>query len=101
VTRGKARKYNDALPRIGIDEKAFRKRQNTTTLIYNLKKNTVQAISNRNDMEAANAGFSYFSEEQLGSVQAIAMDMSAANVKCAKANIPRLDRRLFIIAFML
>lgn len=87
VARGKARKSNDALPRIGIDEKAFRKGQNYITLIYNLDQSTVEAISDGNDTEAANAAFSQLSEEQLGSVQAIAMDMSAAYVKSAKANI--------------
>lgn len=94
VARGKARKSNDALPRIGIDEKAFRKGQNYITLIYNLDQSTVEAISDGNDTEAANAAFSQLSEEQLGSVQAIAMDMSAAYVKSAKANIPLAEEKI-------
>lgn len=94
VPRGKARKSNDALPRIGIDEKAFRKGQNYIRLIYNLHQSTVEAISDGNDTEAANAAFSQLSEEQLGSVQAIAMDMSAAYVKSAKANIPLAEEKI-------
>ncbi|MEM9360632.1 MAG: transposase family protein, partial [Pseudomonadota bacterium] len=34
VARGKARKTDTVMPRIGIDEKAFRKGQNYITLIY-------------------------------------------------------------------
>lgn len=94
MVRGKARKSNDALPRIGIDEKAFRKGQNYITLIYNLDQSTVEAISDGNDTEAANAAFSQLSEEQLGSVQAIAMDMSAAYVKSAKANIALAEEKI-------
>ncbi len=94
VSRGKARKSTDPLPRIGIDEKAFRKGQNYITLIYNLDQSTVEAISDGNDTEAANAAFSQLSEEQLGSVQAIAMDMSAAYVKSAKANIPLAEEKI-------
>lgn len=94
VARGKARKSNDALPRIGIDEKAFRKGQNYITLIYNFDQSTVEAISDGNDTEAANAAFSQLSEEQLGSVQAIAMDMSAAYVKSAKANIALAEEKI-------
>jgi transposase len=93
VLRGKARKSNDPLPRFGIDEKAFRKGQIHITLIYNLDQSTVKAISDGNYTEVANAAFSQLSQEQLGSVQAIAMDMSAANVKSAKANIPLAEEK--------
>ena len=46
------------------------------TLIYDLDRSTVEAISDGNDTEAGNACFSQLSEEQLDSVEAIAMDMS-------------------------
>lgn len=85
---------NDALPRIDIDEKAFRKGQKYITLIYNLDQSTVKAISDRNDTEAATDAFSQLSEEQLGSVQAIAMDMNVAYVKSAKANIPLAEEKI-------
>jgi transposase len=94
VSCGKALKSNDPLPRIGIDDKAFRKGQSYITLIYNLDQSNVEAISDGNDTEAANAVFSQLSEEQLGSVQAIAMDMSAAYVKSAKANIPLAEEKM-------
>jgi transposase len=78
VERGKARKKNAPMPRIGIDEKAFRKGHNYITLIYNLDRSTAEAISDGNDIHAGNTAFSQLSEEQLAGVEAIAMDMSAA-----------------------
>lgn len=76
------------MPRIGIDEKAFRKGQNYITLIYDLDRSTVESISDGNDTESGNACFSQLSQAQLGDVEAIAMDMSAAHVKAAKGHIP-------------
>ncbi len=76
------------MPRIGIDEKSFAKGQSYFTLIYDLDRSTVEAISEGHDSEAADACFSQLSAEQITSIEAIAMDMSAAFVKSAKANIP-------------
>jgi transposase len=94
VDRGKARKTDKPMPRIGIDEKAFRKGQNYITLIYDLDHSTVEAISDGNNTESGNACFSQLSQGQLDSVEAIAMDMSAAFVKSAKANIPLAETKI-------
>lgn len=94
VQRGKARKTDKAMPRIGIDEKAFRKGQSYITLIYDLGHSTVEAIADGNDTESGNACFSQLSQAQRNSVEAIAMDMSAAFVKAAKANIPLAETKI-------
>lgn len=94
VQRGKARKSDKAMPRIGIDEKAFRKGQNYITLIYDLDNRTVEAISDGNDTGSGNACFSQLSQAQRDSVEAISMDMSAAFVKAAKANIPMAESKI-------
>lgn len=94
VRRGKSRKLVKMLPRIGIDEKAFKKGQRYITMLYDLDNSTVEAISEGNDTEAANACFSELSEEQVASVEAIAMDMSAAYVKAAKQSIPMAETKI-------
>lgn len=94
VARGKARKTDTVVQRIGIDEKAFRKGQNYITLIYDLDRSTVEAISDGNDTEAGNACFSQLSQSQRDGVEAIAMDMSAAYVKAAKASIPLAETKI-------
>jgi len=94
VARGKARKTDNVMPRIGIDEKAFRKGQSYITMIYDLDNSTVEAISDGNNTESGNQCFSQLSQGQLDGVQAIAMDMSAALVKSAKANIPLAENKI-------
>ena len=94
VDRGLARKQESAMPRIGIDEKSFAKGQSYFTLLYDLDRGTVEAISEGCDTEAADACFSQLSQSQVDSVEAIAMDMSAAFVKSAKANIPLAEEKI-------
>jgi transposase len=94
VARGQARKVAKPMPRIGIDEKAFRKGQNYVTLLYDLDRSTVEAISDGNDTESGNACFSQLSKRQIDSVESIAMDMSAAFVKSAKENIPLAEAKI-------
>lgn len=94
VARGMARKQEQPMPRIGIDEKSFAKGQSYFTLLYDLDRSTVEAISEGHDTEAADACFSQLSQDQINSVEAIAMDMSAAFVKSAKGNIPVAEEKI-------
>jgi transposase len=94
VARGQARKTAKPIPRVGIDEKAFRKGQNYVTLLYDLDRSTVEAISDGNDTASGNACFSQLSEQQIDSIEAIAMDMSAAFVKSARENIPLAETKI-------
>jgi transposase len=94
VARGKARKEAKAVPRLGIDEKAFLKGQNYITLLYDLDTSTVEAISDGNDTDSGIACLSQLSDDQIQSVEAIAMDMSAAYVKAAKQVIPLAETKI-------
>lgn len=94
VERGKARKHSSPLPHIGIDEKSFKKGQSYITLIYDLDNSTVEAISEGHDEAAANDCFSQLLPGQIETVEAIAMDMSAAFVKSAKGNIPLAEEKI-------
>ena len=94
VGRGQSRKEEKQLPRIGIDEKAFRKGQSYITLLYDLDNSTVEAIADGNDTDSGNACFSQLSADQIASVEAIAMDMSAAFVKAAKQSIPLAEEKI-------
>jgi transposase len=88
VQRGQGRKQAQPLPRIGIDEKAFSKGQSYLTLLYDLDHSTVEAISDGNDTQSGEACFCVLSQEQRDSIEAVAMDMSAAYVKAASTKLP-------------
>jgi transposase len=94
VARGKARKEATAVPRLGIDEKAFLKGQRYITLLYDLDNSTVEAISDGNDTDSGISCLSQLSETQIQSVEAIAMDMSAAYVKAAKQVLPLAEHKI-------
>lgn len=94
VARGQNRKLNKLLPRIGLDEKAFKKGHNYITLLYDLDNSTVEAISQGNDADAAKACYSQLSTEQIQSVEAVAMDMSAAYVKATRETIPLAEEKI-------
>lgn len=94
VERGQGRKVDKLMPHIGIDEKAFAKGHSYITLLYDLDNSTVQAIAEGRDAESAKACFSELSPEQLGAVEAIAMDMSAAYVKATKETIPLAEEKI-------
>jgi transposase len=94
VRRGQDRKEAKMLPRIGIDEKAFAKGQNYITLLYDLDNSTVEAISDGNDTDSGVACLSQLSQEQIQSVEAVAMDMSAAYVKATKQTIPLAENKI-------
>ncbi len=87
--RGQDRKEPKLLPRIGIlDEKAFAKGHDYMTLLYDLDNSTVEAISEGRDADSGIACISQLLPEQIASVEAVAMDMSAAYVKATKQTIP-------------
>jgi transposase len=94
VRRGQDRKETKSLPRIGIDEKAFAKGQDYITLLYDLDHSTVEAISDGNDTKSGIACLSQLSQEQIASVEAVAMDMSAAYVKATKEVIPLAEHKI-------
>jgi transposase len=94
VARGQARKEARPMPRIGIDEKAFAKGHRYLTLLYDLDHSTVEAISDGHDTQSGIDCLSQLSDEQVQSVEAIAMDMSAAYVKAAKQVIPLAEQKI-------
>lgn len=94
VERGKARKQALPILHIGIDEKAFSKGQSYLSLLYDLDKSTVEAISDGHDTESGIACFSQLSAEQIDSVQAVAMDMSASYVQAAKQVFPLAEEKI-------
>ena len=94
VRRGKSRKEVTAMPRLGLDEKAFKKGHSYITLLYDLDNSSVEAISEGNDADAAKACFSELTEGQIQAVEAIAMDMSAAYVKATKETLPLAENKI-------
>jgi transposase len=67
---------------------------NDIRLLYDLDNSTVEAISDGNDTDRGIACFSQLSQEQIASVEAVAIDMSAAYVKATKQAIPLAEHKI-------
>ncbi len=94
VDRGQSRKVATPIPQIGIDEKAFAQGHSYITLLVDIDNSTVEAIADGNDIESAKACFSKLTESQLNTVEAVAMDMSAAYLAAANAVIPLAENKI-------
>ena len=72
----------------GIDEKSFGKGHSYASLLYDIKKGCVLEVEQGRDTESTNRLFAKIPQEQLNSIQAIAMDMWPAFMKAATDHCP-------------
>ena len=94
VARGKARKTDKLLPRIGIDEKAFAKGHIYVTRLFDIDNSTVEAVGPGRDSDAAKACYAELSDRQRESVEAVSMDMSSAYVKATKETFTLAEEKI-------
>ncbi len=80
ICQGKSPKGPIAASRDRHRQKTFAKGRKYISILYNLDNSTVEAIEEGHDTEAAKSCFSQLSQEQLQSIEAIAMDISSAFV---------------------
>ena len=91
VARGLERRTLEALPRLGIDEKSFRKRHHYGTLVNDLDRGRVLEVVEHRTTEATEEGLGSLGEQALGSVEAVAIDMSAAFEAAARKCCPKAE----------
>lgn len=75
VTRGPAAKPLSVPTLVGVDEKAAGRGQDYITVVSDLDANTVEYIADERRQASLDGYFEKFTAEQLGRVQAVAMDM--------------------------
>ena len=74
VARGLARKPRRVPTRLGIDEKAIRKGHHYETVVVDLDTGTVEAVLDDRTQASLEAYYRQFTEEELATIEAIAMD---------------------------
>jgi len=75
VERGLERRQAEKLPTLGVDEKAFRKGQKYFTLVNDLERSRVLYVAEDRTQASLDGFWETLTEEQLASIQAVAMDM--------------------------
>jgi len=91
VERGMARRKDETIVHLGIDEKSFLKGHSYASILSDLDQVRVLDVTPNRDEEAAKTLMESLSEEQRENVEAIAMDMWLAFKKAANAIIPNAE----------
>jgi transposase len=94
VARGLRRRQADAIPRIGVDEKAFRKGHRYATLVTDLDGGRVLFVAEDRKQTSLDGFWKTLSPEQLASIQAVAMDMWDPYEKSIRQHLPRADEKI-------
>ena len=88
VARGLARKARRVPTRLGIDEKAIRKGHHYETLVVDLDTGTVEAVLDDRTQASLEAYYQQFTQEELATIEAIAMDMWEPYILATHACVP-------------
>jgi len=88
VERGKQRKEKRIPEYIGIDEKSFARRHNYETLVCDIKKGTIEYVTDDRGQESLEQYYKQFTKAELAGVKAVAMDIWDPYIAATKAYVP-------------
>lgn len=91
VTRGLARRQDDELKHVGIDEKNFLKGHSYVSLLTDIDHGRVLEVIPERNEEVATSLLNTLSDKQKDLIEAVTMDMWPAFMNAAKAVIPSAD----------
>lgn len=88
VERGLERRKAEALPLLGVDEKAFQRGHKYFTLVNDLVHPRVLHVAEDRTQASLDGFWETLSEEQIASIQAVAMDMWDPYVASVREHVP-------------
>jgi transposase len=87
VARGLARRDAEPINRIGIDETSFQKRHEYVTVVNDLQSGRVLYVGDGRGHETLAAFFRGLTPEQLGAIEAVAMDMWKPYIRATREHL--------------
>lgn len=99
VRRGQRRKELVPVPRIGVDEKAFRRGHRYMTVVCDIDRGVVEFVSENRTKESLAAYFDSRTPQQLRGIKAVAMDMWEPYVQATLAKLPRAATKIVFDRF--
>ena len=99
VERGLKRRQAEPVPRLGVDEKSFRKRHRYLTLVNDLDRHRVLYVAEGRRKESLDGFFNSIPEEQRASIQAVAMDMWDPYVSSVKEHVEAAEEKIVFDKF--
>jgi transposase len=99
VHRGQERKQALPLPRIGVDEKAFRRGHVYMTVVCDLDRKCVEFVSEGRSIESLRSFYTSRASAQLRSIKAVAMDMWEPYVQATLECLPLAKHKIVFDRF--
>jgi transposase len=99
VERGLARRQAEAIPQLGVDEKAFRKGHKYLTLVNDLRRNRVLYVAEGREQSSLEGFWVTITEQQRDSIQAVAMDMWDPYVDSVRNHVREADKKIVFDKF--
>jgi len=99
VARGLARKESRVMRRVGVDEKAFRKRHRYASLVCDLDCATVEHVGEGRTKESVRPFFQGLTDEQRAGLEAVAMDMCGPYISVTKEELEDAEYRIVFDRF--
>jgi transposase len=94
VARGLKRREAEAIPRIGVDEKAFCKGHRYATLVTDLDRSCVLYVAEDRQQSSLDGFWKTLTAEQLAGIEGVAMDMCAAYEASVRAHVPQAEEKI-------
>lgn len=99
VRRGLARKRQSQISYLGVDEKAFRKGHSYMTIVSDLMRGTVEHIAEERKTRSLEEYYQGLSVDQLGAIEAVAMDMWPAYFQATCKWVPKAQEKIVFDRF--
>ncbi len=99
VERGKLRKQDRVVPRIGVDEKAIAKGHTYLTLVSDIDGGTVEHIEDDRKQSSLESYYKSLTPEQLEGLEAVAMDMWEPYLEATRAHVPGAESKIVFDRF--
>jgi transposase len=99
VKRGLKRREAEPVPRLGVDEKAFRKGQKYLTVVNDLARGRVLYVAEDRKQESLDGFWSTLTEGQREGIEAVAMDMWDPYVASVEAHVAGAARKIVFDKF--
>ena len=99
VKRGLERRKAELVAQIGVDEKAFRKGHSYLTLVNDLNRARVLYVAEERRQSSLDGFWDTLTDEQIGSIEAVAMDMWDPYVASVRAHVPDAESKIVFDKF--
>lgn len=94
VERGLGRKERRVPKRIGVDEKSVGKGHTYESIVCDLDRGTVEYVIDDRTQESLESYYRQFTQEELGQIEAIAMDMWEPYIAATKNCVPEAEKKI-------